>query len=133
LHSSSARGKLPLHIAAEAGASLPIVQLLLNKFPRAVIIKDARGYLPYHCARMGSVRMGVRRRACFEVVDLLLSQYPEAELIPLVRTKHTQALAAEADAAEWKAQCAHRASAQRAQHTLEASSASAAGHTAVAL
>merc|ERR1719395_171905 len=97
IHSSSARGKLALHLAAEAGASPRIVQILLEKFPRAVIIQDARGYLPYHYARMGSVRMGVRRRASLEVVDLLLSQYPEAELQPLVH-EDTQVLDAETEA-----------------------------------
>lgn len=84
LHSASADGRLALHIAVEAGMSVPIIQLLLNSFPWAALIQDTRGYLPYHCARMGSMHMGVRRRASFEVVDLLLSHYPEAELQPLV-------------------------------------------------
>jgi hypothetical protein len=112
---------------------------LLHNFPRAVIIQDVRGYLPYHCARMGSVHMGVRRRACLEVVDLLLSHYPEAELQPapaLVRTKPTQAFEAEADAQSaehWSGKLARRPSTQRAQHISMAFRGSAAGHTAGAL
>jgi hypothetical protein len=73
----------------------------------------------------------VRRRACLEVVDLLLSQYPEAELVPLVPTKPTHAHGAEADAQP--AELTRRLSKQRAQHISAGLLASAAaGHAAAA-
>ena len=51
----SAQGRLALHLAAEAGAPVAVVERLLAAFPQAAQISDARGYLPYHCARIGSV------------------------------------------------------------------------------
>lgn len=62
-------GELPLHRACCRNLSLPIVRLLVERFPKAVEVKDRNGYLPLHVAIWHS---------SIDVVCFLIDCYPSA-------------------------------------------------------
>ena len=61
--------EFPLHVAVSKSASLDIVKLLLDTYPKACQEKNRDAYLPLHVA--------VSSKASFDTVKLLLDAYPQ--------------------------------------------------------
>ena len=61
-------GYLPIHIACMDGASLEVIQALVNSYPESITV-DFRGYLPLHLA--------CQSNASLEVLNFLINSYPD--------------------------------------------------------
>lgn len=64
-------GRVPLHYALAHGASLKVIESLLNVYPEACRVRDVKGWLPLHviCQRADSVaKVKVVHRAYPEAV-----------------------------------------------------------------
>jgi ankyrin repeat protein len=58
-------GRLPLHVAVMAGASLDVLMLLIDSYPAALWTRDNKGYVPLHHAfHVGPERVGWWTPSC---------------------------------------------------------------------
>jgi ankyrin repeat protein len=63
-------GSLPLHVACKSGATLPIIQCLVQACPDATMAMNGRGQVPLHVAVLSG--------APYTVLEYLVSTDPEA-------------------------------------------------------
>ena len=72
-------GMLPLHLAAQHGASVAVVGRLLQHHPHAAAAKDEKGYLPLHLAlgaKDGYGNGGEIKASC-EAIGMILAAHPQ--------------------------------------------------------
>jgi ankyrin repeat protein len=76
-------GYLPLHHACQSGASLEVIQCLVEACPLSLAVTTESGYLPLHLCLLSSTK---QEPALIDVVRYMLSkdQYPDAIRIPAV-------------------------------------------------
>ena len=65
--------RLPLHCACDGGATTEVIELFLERHPKAILEKvvDVSERLPLHCA--------CSAKTSNEVIELLLEQHPETQ------------------------------------------------------
>ena len=80
----------PLHVATASGASAEIVELLLERFPRAAAMADLRHVLPLHLA--------VQHCRSAKVCEMLLQHHPEGRTLATRERKVPLHLACESRA-----------------------------------
>lgn len=82
---------LPLHFASRFGVAEDVLIFLIQKFPHAVVVSNASGMLPIHCAlgKKDVFPYGTFSHATLESIQILADLFPQSLLKAEQDSQHT--------------------------------------------